>query len=337
MTLASHPSAPGLDAGSRVDISDCFFVDLYASNIPSDIPVARSFGLVKGSRNPGLRDIPEEARDSARELVALVDAHFLKTGETEFVLQRGDVFYRSALIAAPAARQTSGPQARRDWCLRRIGSNIPDIAAIGIPDAIRKSLRDAGRDRGLVIVAGPFGSGKSTTASAALVDWVTTNRESGVTLEDPPEFPIGGRYPEGGIIHQVHVTHSTLSGSIVNSRRWAPRYIFLGEIRTPESAAELLHMSISGPLTLCTIHASDPIQAIASLIRFAGSHIGDLEARRIVAASLRLVVHQDLSWGHMISRKIAFPAKGAEPMRAKIELGKLNMLQEDLERQEKLL
>lgn len=318
-----------------LDISECNFIDMYVSNDQSVTPVARAFSLPSEGKVNGLTEIPDLLHPSVSELLEMVEAHHDKTEETEFVIKRGTVFYRTALIAA-TGQKLREKTARRDWCLRRIGSLKPDLSALSLPISVKKCLIDVGKERGLLIVAGPFGSGKSTTASAALIEWVNAHKESAVTLEDPPEFPISGVYPGGGIIHQVPVTHSTLSGSIVNSRRWAPRYIFLGEIRTPESAAELLHMSISGPLAICTIHASDPVQAIASLIRFAGSHMGDHEARRMIASSLRLVVHQDLSWGHMIARKIAFPAKGAESMRTKIEAGRLNMLYEDIERQEKL-
>ena len=317
------------------NLAACHFVDLYVANDPAEIPVVRGLALEGGGKMPGVQDLPEVFRGCILDLMRKIEKHHLETGEAEFMIRSGDTHFRTALIGAPLMRERPRPEQRRDWCVRRIGGTIPELGMLGIPDPIKEALHEAGRDRGLVMVAGPFGAGKSTTASAALVNWVASNRESAVTFEDPPEYMIGGRYPSGGIIYQIPVTHSTLSSAIVHSYRWAPRYAFLGEIRTPESAAQLLHMAIAGPLALCTIHASDPIQAIASLIRYSGSHIGDTEARRMIAASLRLVVHQDLSWGHMIARKLSLPAKGAEPLRNKIETGKLNMLYEDMERQAK--
>lgn len=327
LTVQSDDIKPSLAAHS--------FTDMYISSDPGQIPVARNLELPSGERFQGVTDIPATLHGEIASLAEKADGRLRDLGETEFTLRLDGVFYRFALITAPAARPEAYLSERRDWCVRRIGGIAPDLDQLGLPEAVSREIQEAGRERGLVIIAGPFGSGKTTTASSALVNWVQANRESAVTFKDPPEFPIAGRYSGGGIIHQVPVSHGTLAGAIVNSRRWAPRYIFLGEIKTPEAAAELLHMSISGPLSLCTLHASDPVQAIASLARFAGSAIGDVEARRMTAASLRLVITQDLSWGHMIARKAVFPARGAEPLRAKIEAGRFNMIYEDIERQER--
>ena len=317
-------------------ISGCAFFDIYLSNDERQTPMVRGLRPLNSTTyqgRPGVGALPDCLAGDVGHLLGKVEARFAETGEAEFVVLHDGIYYRCALIAAPGTVGIAGPDTCRDWCVRQIGSSAPILGDIELPGDLVSSLRDAGKERGLVIISGSFGSGKSTTASAALLDWVTGNRESAVTFEDPPEFPLAGRYPDGGIIHQVPVTQETLSGSIISARRWSPRYVFLGEIRTPGSAAELLHMAISGPMTLCTVHASDLVQALASLARFAGTAIGDTEARRMIAASLRLVVHQDLSWGHMIARKAVFHAHGMQAMRHKIETGRFNALYEDFERQ----
>ena len=317
-------------------ISACAFHDIYLSNDPSQAVMVRglrSLSSASNERRPGVAELPASLLEDVTKLLGRVEARFLESKEGEFVVMYDDIYYRCALIASPGALDVQSPMATRDWCLRQIGSHAPEIDEIHLPGDLVVALRQAGKERGLVIISGSFGSGKSTTASAAFLDWVRGNRESGVTFEDPPEFPLSGRYPDGGIIHQIPVTQTTLSGSIISARRWAPRYIFLGEIRPPGSAAELLHMAISGPMTLCTVHASDLVQALASLARFAGAAIGDEEARRMIAASVRLVVHQDLSWGHMIARKAVFHPHSMQSMRHKIETGRFNALYEDFDRQ----
>lgn len=325
-------------------LSDHTFLDLYLSTDPAMVPMARGLRPASGSSlksKPGVVDIPPLLGADVRALVSAVDEQFLNSGDTEFVVCHDTVYYRCALIGVPG-RRVHDPGvdlealrvATRDWCVRRVGNTAPILSELGLPGLLQKALLDAGRERGLILVAGSFGSGKSTTASAALREWVIQNRESAVTLEDPPEFPLSGRYEGGGIIHQIPVSRSTLNNSLIAARRWAPRYLFLGEIRTPEAAAELLHMAISGPLTLCTVHAFDLVQAIASLARFAGSAIGDDEARRMIASSIRLVVHQDLSWGRMMARHAVFHPSDAPTMRSKIEAGKYNGLYEDFSRQQ---
>lgn len=319
-------------------VSECAFFDIYLSNNATQKPMVRGLRPLADAgyeRVPGVMFLPDSLQQDASTLLGCIETRFLEAADGEFVVQHDGVHYRASLIAPAGSLEAARASACRDWCVRRIGSEAPRLDEVEIPPDIVASLREAGKDRGLVLISGPFGSGKSTTASASVVDWVVVNRESAVTLEDPPEFPIAGRYPGGGIIHQIGITQSNLAESIVHARRWSPRYVFLGEIRTPVSAAELLHLSISGPLTLCTVHASDLVQAIASLARFAGSAIGDEEARRMIAASLRLVVHQDLSWGRMIARRATFHPQGAQAIRNKIETGRFNSLYEDFDRQSK--
>lgn len=325
-----------LDDQQPESLSAYSFFDIYLTTDPAGRPMARGLRALQADAHEGrigVTEIPALLQRDTARLLELVEGHFRETSDHEFIVSHDEIIYRCSLIAAPGAVRRPAGMQYRDWCLRRVGAEAPILSDLGIPRSILAGLREAGKDRGLVIVSGSFGSGKSTTAAATLLDWVLQNRESAVTFEDPPEFPLAGRYPDGGIIHQVPVSQSTLSGAIISARRWAPRYVFLGEIRTPDAAAELLHMSISGPMTICTLHASDLVQALASLARFAGSSIGDQEARRMIAAAIRLIIHQDLSHGHMIMKQAVFHPLDAPSMRHKIEIGKFNALYEDFTRQ----
>ena len=98
-------------------------------------------------------------------------------------------------------------------------------------------------------------------------------------------------------------------------------------------AGELLHMSISGPLTICTIHASDPVQAIVSLFRFASSSMSEDMARDMIAASLLQVFHQEIIAGRVMMKQAQIHGADNHLIRSKIKSGNFRGLYEDFDRQ----
>ncbi len=320
-------------------LSHYHFNDLYISTDRTEVPIARRLVLT-GSGERAVNGVHPVPRSIAKDLEGLRQAIHdasLERGyfEREAQITYDGVTYRGALIAEPDAPDVNPYEVKapefQTWCLRRIGNTPPKLSELKLPNFLYKSLKESVNKRGLVLVSGSFGSGKTTTAAACIQTWVEDANEIGITLEDPPEFPLG--VPEGkGKIYQINVSDRNPAEAIKHMRRHAPRFVFLGEIRTPETARELLHMSASGPLVLCTIHAADPIQALTSLILFASSAMEPDMARQLAARCVSLIVHQEMNAG-VVQAKLLEIQDDDFGIQSKIRTGRYDLIYEDFETQ----
>jgi twitching motility protein PilU len=135
---------------------------------------------------------------------------------------------------------------------------------IGMPDKIRELLY---RPRGLILVTGPTGSGKSTTL-ASMINYVNENRDGHIiTIEDPIEYV---HKHEGCIITQREVGIDTDSwdNALKNTLRQAPDVIMIGEVRTREGMDHAIAFAETGHLVLCTLHANNANQAMDRILHF---------------------------------------------------------------------
>jgi twitching motility protein PilU len=161
--------------------------------------------------------------------------------------------------------------------VRLINSQIPGFEALGLPRLLEKlSLQD----RGLVLMVGAAGSGKSTTL-AAMLDFRNRHRSGHIVcIEDPIEFL---HSHQKSIIDQREVgldTHS-FADALRNVLREAPDVIMLGEIRDAATMQHALHYAETGHLCLATLHATSSSHAIERIVRFFPE-----EARKQVLADL---------------------------------------------------
>ncbi|MFN3580208.1 MAG: PilT/PilU family type 4a pilus ATPase [Pseudomonas sp.] len=142
--------------------------------------------------------------------------------------------------------------------IRYINDTIPDFRTLGLPAALGKLVM---LDRGLILVTGSTGSGKSTTL-AAMLDYRNTNRAGHIVcIEDPIEFL---HHHKESIIDQREVgldTHS-FADALHNVLREAPNVIMIGEIRDRATMQHALHYSETGHLVLATMHATNTVQAV---------------------------------------------------------------------------
>ena len=148
--------------------------------------------------------------------------------------------------------------------VRYVRNQIPALASLNLPAAMEKL---ALLDRGLILVVGSAGSGKSTTL-ASLLDH-RNSRISGhiVCVEDPIEFV---HHHKRSVVDQREVgldTHS-YAAALRNVLREAPDVIMLGEIRDQETMQHALHYSETGHLCVATLHATSSIQAIERIVHF---------------------------------------------------------------------
>lgn len=154
---------------------------------------------------------------------------------------------------------------------------------IGISDAaceaIRRHLR---QPEGLVLVAGPTGSGKTST-SYALLQEVSGPSVNTVTIEDPVEYALP-HATQIGINPKVGVTFESGLRTVL---RQDPNIIFVGEMRDPESFKIGVRAAMSGHLVISTMHARDTVSALTALRNL------DID-RQVLASALRLVISQRL-------------------------------------------
>jgi twitching motility protein PilT len=172
---------------------------------------------------------------------------------------------------------------------RHIPIEIPSLEDLSLPASIRDQ---AFTSRGLVLVTGPTGVGKSTTL-AAMVDMVNSEAAKNIiTIEDPIEYLHTDRV---ACIHQreVGVDTESFAEGLRHILRQDPDIILVGEIRDRETMETALMAADTGHLVLSTLHTTDAVQTVQRVISFFPPHQHE-EVRRSLALNLRSVICQRL-------------------------------------------
>jgi len=147
---------------------------------------------------------------------------------------------------------------------RYIPAEIPELHTLNVPPVLSEIIMEK---RGLVLVVGATGSGKSTTI-AAMLDYRNANKSGHIlTLEDPIEFLFKNKK---SIVNQREIGSDakTLQVALKNALRQAPDVILLGEIRDKETMGAGLAYAQSGHLVVATLHANNSYQALNRIISF---------------------------------------------------------------------
>ena len=146
--------------------------------------------------------------------------------------------------------------------------------------------------RGLVVITGPTGSGKSTTA-AALVDRVNQTRPLHIlTIEDPIEY----LHPDAKAIitqREIGIDAPTYHAALRAALRQDPDVILIGEVRDEETAMTALRAAETGHLVLCTMHTINASETVQRFVDLFGDSQATL-ARQMLAATLVGIVSQRL-------------------------------------------
>jgi twitching motility protein PilT len=172
---------------------------------------------------------------------------------------------------------------------RVIPYEIKDLEQLGVPGVVGSF---AGLPRGLVLVTGPTGSGKSTTLAAIIDKANRTRADHIMTVEDPIEFL---HRHKRSIINQREVgadTHS-FANALKHVLRQDPDIILVGEMRDLETISVALTAAETGHLVFATLHTQDAAQTIDRIIDVFPSHQQD-QVRTQLSSSLQAVVCQTL-------------------------------------------
>jgi twitching motility protein PilT len=177
--------------------------------------------------------------------------------------------------------------------VRCLPLDLPLIDRLGIDPELVGILKGLKRRKGLVLVSGSTGDGKTTTVVGLLHHLL--NEEGGFlfTCEDPPEFAMQGALGNGFVLQtEVGPAKATWADALETAMRSNPRWLMFGEIRSSEAAEALLQAS--GHFTIATTHASSVSDAIAATMQKAGSRLGE-SAKGKLADGLVAVLHQTLT------------------------------------------
>lgn len=241
---------------------------------------------------------------SAEESTALVQAlmndvqlkEFHATHECNFAVSREGIgrFRVSAFIQ----------QAKAGMVVRTITTDIPELDTLNVPPQLKDIVMSK---RGLIIMVGATGSGKSTTLAAMIGHRNANSHGHIITIEDPVEFV----HPHiNCIITQREVGTDTADWhtALRNTLRQAPDVILIGEIRDRETMDHAIAFAETGHLCLATLHANNANQALDRIVNFFPE-----ERRQQVLMDLSLNLRA------MISQRL-IPAKSGKGRCAAVEI-----------------
>lgn len=178
--------------------------------------------------------------------------------------------------------------------IRYIPSQIPALASLNVPSVLGDLVMEK---RGLLLMVGSTGAGKSTT-QAAMLDHRNASAPGHIlTIEDPIEFLFTNKK---SVVNQREVGSDTqsLQVALKNALRQAPDVILIGEIRDRETMSAAISYAQSGHLCMATMHANNSYQALNRILSFypvevRHSMLGDLAATLKAIVSQRLLRTED--------------------------------------------
>ena len=222
-----------------------------------------------------------------------------------------------------------------EWvALRRNPAQPPALETLGLDPRLIEQLRILGRRDGLILIAGATGQGKTTMASALIQYYMQRYGDVAFTIEDPAEFSLEGRYAGSGYAYQVEVhDDADWARMLKRSLRWQPRYIFVGEVRTPDAAAQLLRAATSGHLVITTIHGGSVEEALEGLLQLAAPAVG-ARAGNLLAAGLTAVWHQQILPEQLKVRMYITEENNlGDPVRSNIRAGSIGQIATYIDKQ----
>src|SRR5256886_359097 len=257
-------------------------------------------------------------------LYEVLNERQIKEFEDELELNTAFTLEGVGTFRISAFRQKGSPAV----VVRYIPGSIPALDTLGLPEVLKEVIM---QKRGLILMVGATGSGKSTSL-AAMLDYRNSKMSGHIlTLEDPVEFIFHNRK---SIVNQREVGTDTKAFEIAlkNALRQAPDCILIGEIRDKQTMAMSLAYAQSGHLCLATLHANNSYHAMNRIINFyplenRASLLLDLAAALQAVVSQRLV--RTKSGSRVAAVEVLLNTRNISEL---IEKGEINEIKDALER-----
>jgi twitching motility protein PilT len=208
-------------------------------------------------------------------------AQFETTGDLDIAYQDEDL----PRFRVNAYRQRGATS----FAFRVIPKNVPTLEQLGIPAVVRTLAEE---HRGLILVTGATGSGKTTTLAAMIDHMNKTRSQHIITIEDPIEI----LHPDQGCIvnqREIGLDTTDFGQALRRALRQDPDVILIGELRDAETAQTALQAAESGHLVLSTLHTIDAAETVGRMVEFFPAEKQQV-IRAILAGVLRGVVSQRL-------------------------------------------
>jgi twitching motility protein PilU len=263
--------------------------------------------------------------DAVKQLLyEILSERQIKEYEEEMELNTGYTLEGVGSFRISALRQKGSPAV----VVRYIPGVIPPIDSLGLPDVLKDIIM---QKRGLILMVGATGSGKSTSLAAMLDHRNGLKSGHILTLEDPVEFVFQNKK---AIVNQREVGTDTkaFTTALKNALRQAPDCILIGEIRDKDTMSAALQYAQSGHLCLATLHANNSYHAMNRIISFY-----PLENRPTLlldlSASLQSIISQRLVRTKTGSRKAAIEVLlNTRHIAELIEKGEINEIKDAMEK-----
>ncbi len=303
----------------------------------ADIILSPRKGWVRGlSGNQTYQRINSEFDDDAASLFEKFKMEEEKCKDYEFSVYYEGFWWRVSVLQSEKGKQ---------YVARKGQSSVPDLGNIGLHTFLYQQLTESVPKSGLIIVCGPQGAGKTTTASSVVTTLASRFHKYIVTIEDPPELPLEGEYPGGGLVFQTKAPRVTTQDSITTlwavsveraMRYGRPDALFIGEIRNAIALSHSVRAALSGTLVICTMHGSSIQDALTQCISWMTEYDGQNYGASRFADALEIIVHQDLV--QMMPNKKSLKTEflmlgGKDGLRNKIRTGTIAQIGTDINTQ----
>jgi twitching motility protein PilT len=216
------------------------------------------YGRFNGQLRPMLEDVVLTEEECNKLIFSLLNNSQRKNLEQNWELDCSYGLRGVARFRVNVYRQRGTYAA----CLRALGDSIPALANLGLPPVVEETSR---KPKGLILVTGPTGSGKTTTLAALLNHINHTRAEHILTIEDPIEFTYKN---EKSVIHQREVNEDTRSfaNALRAALREDPDVILVGELRDLETIQLAISAAETGHLVFGTLHTSSAAQTVDRMV-----------------------------------------------------------------------
>ena len=320
-------------------LADLDFMDLYV-RLDGEAGAAARFKPGSREQGPVNLPVPPEHMGEVAVLVAALKRDFLINFDPSLKgMSQGANAAGEGVFAFGGMRfrVASGRQANGEsWAaLRRISPTVRSLEELHFAPHIVQHLQRLGKRDGLILISGATGAGKTTTLYGLLRNYLEHYGGTAMTIEDPVEYTLEGPVGRAGFCHQIQVNdEADWAQYIKSSLRWTPRYIIVGEIRTPRAAEQVLRAATTGHLVLTSVHAGSIEESIHGVLHLAEQAMGDSGARHILAAGLTAALHQNMTHnGPFLRYAVTEDLNNGDPIRSLIRENRVGMINTFIDRQ----